>query len=141
MKDFILKGIIPGFFRVLCLAINIVILFNSLVLTVPLNLESAVKIEIINAWGFIGTIETGAEADTCTFKEGEQISVVCEDNVSIVQKDGSIFAFNEMDPNVDESDLEVGDFVWVGFRTYDYLEGNGMYNQVFPYHVSINPLQ
>ena len=100
-----------------------------------------VKIEIINAWGFIGTIETGAEADTCTFKEGEQISVVCEDNVSIVQKDGSIFAFNEMDPNVDESDLEVGDFVWVGFRTYDYLEGNGMYNQVFPYHVSINPLQ
>lgn len=53
MKDFILKGIIPGFFRVLCLAINIVILFNSLVFTVPLNLESAVKIEIIKLLGIV----------------------------------------------------------------------------------------
>ena len=99
-------------------------------------IEIHVKIDTINSWGFIGTIETGAVADTCTFREGEQISVVCEDNVSIVQKDGSIFDFDEVEPNVDKSDLEVGASVWVGFQTYDYAEGNGMYNQVLAYHVS-----
>lgn len=108
---------------------------GSYVTEVPM-IEIRVKVDIINAWGFIGTIETGAATDACTFLEGEQISVVCEDNVSIIQKDGSIFAFNEVDPNVDESDLEVGEYVWIGFQSYDYAEGNGMYNQVFVNHVS-----
>lgn len=101
-------------------------------------IEIQVKIDTINSWGFIGTIETGAVADTCTFREGEQISVVCEDNVSIVQKDGSIFDFDEVEPNVDKSDLEVGASVWIGFQSYDYAEGYGMYNQIFAYHVSTN---
>ena len=48
----------------------------------------------------------------------------------------SIFAFNEVEPNVEESDLEVGDSVWIGFQSYDYAAGNGMYNLVFAYHVS-----
>ena len=99
-------------------------------------IEIQVQVDVINSWGFIGTVETGAVTDTCTFSEGEQLSIVCEDNVTIVQKDGSIFDFDELEPNVDESDLEIGDSVWIGFQIYDYAEGNGMYNQVLAYHVS-----
>ena len=99
-------------------------------------IEIQVQVDVINSWGFIGTVETGAVTDTCTFSEGEQLSIVCEDNVTIVQKDGSIFDFDELEPNVDESDLEIGDSVWIGFQIYDYAEGNGMYNQVLAYHVN-----
>ena len=94
-------------------------------------LEICVRIDEIFPDGFRGTIEVGTDL----FKEGEQITVVALDNVTIVQKEGSIFDYNELEPNIKESDLAVGNSVWVGFQTYDYTEGNGMYNQIFAYHV------
>ena len=93
--------------------------------------EIKVKIDEMFPDGFRGTIEVGTDL----FKVGEQITIVAQDNVTVVQKDGSIFAYDEMEPNIPESDLAVGSSVWVGFQKYDYAEGNGKYNQIFAYHV------
>ena len=93
--------------------------------------EIRIKIDEIFPDGFRGTIEVGTDL----FKEGEQVTVVAQDNVTVVQKDGNIFDYDELEPNVPESDLAVGSSVWVGFQKYDYAEGNGKYNQIFAYHV------
>jgi len=93
--------------------------------------EIRIKIDEIFPDGFRGTIEVGTDL----FKEGELITVVAQDNVTVVQKDGSIFDYDELEPNIKESDLAVGNSVWVGFQKYDYTEGNGKYNQIFAYHV------
>lgn len=94
--------------------------------------EIQIRIEEMLPDGFVGTIEVGTDI----FKEGTQISVIAQDNVTVVQKDGSIFAYDELEPNIPESDLNIGDSVWVGFQKYDYVEGNGKYNQIFAYHVA-----
>ena len=93
--------------------------------------EIKVKIDEMFPDGFRGTIEVGTDV----FKAGEQITIVAQDNVTVVQKDGSIFDYDELEPNIKESDLAVGNSVWVGFQKYDYTEGNGKYNQIFAYHV------
>ena len=93
--------------------------------------EIKVKIDEMFPDGFRGTIEVGTDL----FKAGEQITIVAQDNVTVVQKDGSIFAYDEIEPNIPDSDLEIGSSVWVGFQKYDYTEGNGKYNQIFAYHV------
>ena len=93
--------------------------------------EIKVKIDEMFPDGFRGTIEVGTDL----FKAGEQITIVAQDNVTVVQKDGSIFDYDELEPNIKESDLAVGNSVWVGFQKYDYTEGNGKYNQIFAYHV------
>ncbi len=93
--------------------------------------EVKIKIDEIFPDGFRGTIEVGTDV----FKEGEQITVVAQDNVTVVQKDGSIFDYDELEPNIKESDLAVGNSVWVGFQTFDYVVGNGKYNQIFAYHM------
>ena len=93
--------------------------------------EIKIKIDEIFPDGFRGTIEVGTDL----FKEGEQVTVVAQDNVTVVQKDGNIFDYDELEPNIPESDLAVGSSVWVGFQKYDYAEGNGKYNQIFAYHV------
>ena len=93
--------------------------------------EIKIKIEELFPDGFRGTIEVGTDL----FKAGEQITVVAQDNVTVVQQDGSIFAYDELEPNIPESDLSIGNSVWVGFQKYDYVEGNGKYNQIFAYHV------
>ena len=93
--------------------------------------EIKVKIDEMFPDGFRGTIEVGTDL----FKVGEQITIVAQDNVTVVQKDGSIFDYDELEPNIKESDLAVGNSVWVGFQKYDYTEGNGKYNQIFAYHV------
>jgi len=94
--------------------------------------EIQIRIEEMLPDGFVGTIEVGTDI----FKAGTQISVIAQDNVTLVQKDGSIFAYDEMEPNIPESDLDIGNSVWVGFQKYDYVEGNGKYNQIFAYHVT-----
>lgn len=81
--------------------------------------------------GFRGTIEVGTDV----FRAGEQITIVAQDNVTVVEQDGSIFDYNELEPNIKDSALKVGSSVWVGFQSYDYLEGNGKYNQIYAYHV------
>ena len=53
----------------------------------------------------------------------------------MVQKDGSIFDYDDLEPNIPESDLTIGSSVWVGYQSYDYVVGNGKYNQIFAYHV------
>ena len=93
--------------------------------------EIKIKIDEMLPDGFIGTIEVGNDL----FKVGNQISVIAQDNVTVVQKDGSIFAYDELEPNIPDSDLTIGSSVWVGFQKYDYTEGNGKYNQIFAYHV------
>ena len=93
--------------------------------------EIKVKIDEMFPDGFRGTIEVGTDL----FKVGEQITIVAQDNVTVVQKDGSIFDYDELEPNIKESDLAVGNSVWVGFQKYEYTEGNGKYNQIFAYHV------
>ena len=93
--------------------------------------EIKIKIDEMFPDGFRGTIEMGTDL----FKAGEQITVVAQDNVTVVQKDGSIFAYDELEPNIPDSDLAIGSSVWVGFQKYDYVEGNGKYNQIFAYHV------
>ena len=99
--------------------------------TTALMIEIKVKIEEMFPDGFRGTIEVGTEL----FQAGEQITIVVQDNVTVVQKDGSIFAYDELEPNIPDSDLAIGSSVWVGFQKYDYAEGNGKYNQIFAYHV------
>ena len=47
------------------------------------------------------------------------------------------FDYDELEPNIKESDLAVGSSVWVGFQKYDYVEGNGKYNQIFAYHIEV----
>ena len=93
--------------------------------------EIKIKIDEMLPDGFIGTIEVGNDL----FKAGNQISVIAQDNVTVVQKDGSIFAYDELEPNIPDSDLAIGSSVWVGFQKYDYVEGNGKYNQIFAYHI------
>ncbi len=93
--------------------------------------EIKVKIDEMLPDGFIGTIEVGNDL----FNVGTQISIIAQDNVTVVQKDGSIFAYDELEPNIPDSDLAIGSSVWVGFQKYDYAEGNGKYNQIFAYHV------
>ncbi len=93
--------------------------------------EIKIKIDEMLPDGFIGTIEVGNDL----FKVGNQISVIAQDNVTVVQKDGSIFAYDELEPNIPDSDLAIGSSVWVGFQQYDYIEGNGKYNQIFAYHI------
>ena len=93
--------------------------------------EIQIRIDEMFPDGFRGTIEVGTDL----FKKGEQITVVAQDNVTVVQKDGSIFAYDELEPNIPESDLSIGNSVWVGFQKYDYVDGNGKYNQIFAYHV------
>ena len=93
--------------------------------------EIQIRIEEMLPDGFVGTIEVGTDI----FKAGTQISVIAQDNVTVVQKDGSIFVYDEMEPNIPESDLAIGNLVWVGFQKYDYIDGNGKYNQIFAYHV------
>ena len=93
--------------------------------------EIKIKIDEMLPDGFIGTIEVGNDL----FKAGNQISVIAQDNVTVVQKDGSIFAYDELEPNIPDSDLAIGSSVWVGFRKYDYVEGNGKYNQIFACHI------
>ena len=93
--------------------------------------EIKIKIDEMLPDGFIGTIEVGNDL----FKAGNQISVIAQDNVTVVQKDGSIFDYDEFEPNMKESDLAIGNSVWVGFQKYDYTEGNGKYNQIFAYHI------
>ena len=93
--------------------------------------EIKIKIDEMLPDGFVGTIEVGTDL----FKVGEQITIIVQDNVTVVQKDGSIFAYDELEPNIPESDLEVGNLVWVGYQSYDYVVGNGKYNQIFAYHV------
>ena len=94
--------------------------------------EIKIKIDEMLPDGFIGTIEVGNDL----FKAGNQISVIAQDNVTVVQKDGSIFAYDELEPNIPDSDLAIGSSVWVGFQKYDYVEGNGKYNQIFAYHIA-----
>ena len=94
-------------------------------------IEIRIQIEEMLPDGFVGTIEVGTDI----FKTGTQISVIAQDNVTVVQKDGSIFSYDELEPNIPESDLDIGNSVWVGFQKYDYVEGNGKYNQIFAYHV------
>lgn len=96
--------------------------------------EIRVRIDEMFPDGFRGTIEVGSD----DFKEGEQITIVVQDNVTVVQQDGSIFDYDELEPNIPDSDLEVGNSVWVGFQKFDYVAGNGKYNQVFAYHVGGN---
>lgn len=93
--------------------------------------EIKVKIDEMLPDGFVGTIEVGNDL----FKQGKQITIIVQDNVTVVQKDGTIFAYDEMEPNIPESDLTIGSSVWVGFQSYDYVAGNGKYNQIFAYHV------
>lgn len=93
--------------------------------------EIKIKIDEMLPDGFIGTIEVGNDL----FKVGKQISVIAQDNVTVVQKDGSIFDYDELEPNIPDSDLAIGSSVWVGFQKYDYTEGNGKYNQIFAYHI------
>ena len=94
-------------------------------------LEIRVKIDEMFPDGFRGTIEVGTDV----FKAGEQITIVAQDNVTVVQKDGSIFDYDEIEPNIPDSDLAIGSSVWVGFQKYDYTEGNRKYNQIFAYHM------
>ena len=93
--------------------------------------EIKVKIDEMLPDGFVGTIEAGNDL----FRQGKQITIIVQDNVTVVQKDGTIFAYDEMEPNIPESDLTIGSSVWVGFQSYDYVAGNGKYNQIFAYHV------
>jgi len=93
--------------------------------------EVKIKIDEMLPDGFVGTIEVGNDL----FKAGEQITIIAQDNVSVVQKDGSIFDYDELEPNIPDSDLAIGSSVWVGFQKYDYVIGNGKYNQIFAYHV------
>ena len=93
--------------------------------------EIRVRIDEMFPDGFRGTIEVGSD----DFKEGEQITIVVQDNVTVVQQDGSIFDYDELEPNIPDSDLEVGNSVWIGFQKFDYVAGNGKYNQIFAYHV------
>ncbi len=94
-------------------------------------MEMQIRIDEIFPNGFIGNIKVGTDL----FKEGEQIAIVVQDNVTVVQQDGSTFSYNEFEPNIPDSDLEIGSCVWVGFQKYNYVEGNGKYNQIFAYHV------
>ena len=94
--------------------------------------EVKIKIDEMLPDGFVGTIEVGNDL----FKAGEQITIIAQDNVTVVQKDGSIFAYDELEPNIPDSDLAIGSSVWVGFQKYDYVEGNGKYNQIFAYHIA-----
>lgn len=94
-------------------------------------LEIRIRIDEMFPDGFRGTIEVGTDL----FKEGDQITIVAQDNISVIQQDGSIFDYDELEPNIPDSDLAVGNSVWVGFQKYDYVEGNGKYNQIFAYHV------
>jgi len=95
--------------------------------------EIKIKIDEMLPDGFVGTIEVGTDL----FKIGEQITIIVQDNVTVVQKDGSIFAYNEFEPNMPESDLAIGSSVWIGYQSYDYVVGNGKYNQIFAYHVEV----
>lgn len=104
--------------------------FNYVTMTHMVEIK--IRIDEMFPDGFCGTIEVGTDL----FKEGEQITVVAQDNVTVVQQDGSIFDYDELEPNIKESDLAIGKSVWVGFQKYDYTEGNnGKYNQIFAYHV------
>lgn len=94
--------------------------------------EIKIKIDEMLPDGFVGTIEVGNDL----FKVGKQISVIVQDNVTVVQKDGSIFDYDELEPNIPDSDLAIGSSVWVGFQKYDYTEGNGKYNQIYAYHIA-----
>lgn len=93
--------------------------------------EIKIKIDEMLPDGFIGTIEVGNDL----FKAGEQITIIAQDNISVVQKDGSIFDYDELEPNIPDSNLAIGSSVWVGFQKFDYVVGNGKYNQIFAYHV------
>ena len=93
--------------------------------------EIKIKIDEMLPDGFVGTIEVGSD----DFKKGEQITIVVQDNVTVVQQDGSIFDYDELEPNIPDSNLEVGNSVWVGYQQFDYVVGNGKYNQIFAYHV------
>ena len=106
---------------------------ESNLVTMTHMIEIKVKIDEMFPDGFRGTIEVGTDL----FKVGEQITIVAQDNVTVVQKDGSIFDYDELEPNIKESDLTVGNSVWVGFQKYDYTEGNGKYNQIFAYHIEV----
>lgn len=99
--------------------------------------EIRIRIDEMFPDGFRGTIEVGTDL----FKEGEQITIVALDNVTVVLPDGSIFDYNELEPNIKESDLAVGSSVWVGFQSYDYVDGNGKYNQIFAYHVEASDIR
>lgn len=94
--------------------------------------EIKLKIDEMLPDGFVGTIEVGSDL----FKVGEKITIIAQDNVTVVQNDGSIFDYDEIEPNIKDSDLTIGSSVWVGFQKYDYVVGNGQYNQIFAYHVS-----
>lgn len=99
--------------------------------------EIRVRIDEMFPDGFRGTIEVGSD----DFKEGEQITIVAQDNVTVMQPDGSIFDYDEISPNMPDSQFVVGSSVWVGFQTFDYVVGNGKYNQIFAYHVEADEVR
>ncbi len=93
--------------------------------------EIMVRVDKVLPDGFRATVEVGNDV----FKNDNQVTVVAQDNVTLVQQDGSIFDYNDLVPNIKDSDLTVGSKVWVGFQSYDYLQDSA-YSQIFAYHIS-----
>ena len=91
-----------------------------------------IQIEILNVQseGFVGTIIVGTDR----FKEGERVTVIFQENVTVIDEDGNHFENMSEEPNADSSGYEVGASVWIGFQAYEYQTGSE-YNRVYAYHV------
>ena len=91
-----------------------------------------IQIEILNVQseGFVGTVIVGTDR----FKEGERVTVIFQENVTVIDKDGNHFKYMAEEPNADSSGYEEGASVWIGFQAYEYQTGSE-YNRVYAYHV------
>ena len=91
-----------------------------------------IQIEILNVQseGFVGTVIVGTDI----FNEGEKVTVLFQENVTVIDEDGNHFEYMAEEPNADSSGYEVGTSVWISFQAYEYQIGSE-YNRVYAYHV------
>lgn len=92
--------------------------------------EIQIEIQSVQPEGFVGTVVIGTDR----FKEGEKVTVIFQENVTVIDEDGYHFEYMAEEPNADSSGYKAGNSVWIGFQAYEYQAGSED-NKVFAYHI------
>ncbi|WP_409968100.1 M56 family metallopeptidase [Bengtsoniella intestinalis] len=65
------------------------------------------------------------------FPLGAKLNFTCDETLTMTTKDGGTFVYDWDEPNMNDSDLAVGDIIRVGYTVYDpYQDGNNYYNHL-----------
>ncbi len=77
--------------------------------------EISVKIKTWQSEGFVGTVVTGNEK----IKKGENVTVIFDDNVLVLNSNGSKFEYNSEMPNAEECGIKNGITVMITYSAYE----------------------